>query len=84
METQSVSVATEFEAFAAEQVANGRFADAREVLEAAKAALVREAEDDDLDVEYVRQAVQEGMDSGVAEGDVFARLRAKYNLPSSR
>ena len=84
MGTQSVSVATEFEAFAAEQVANGRFADAREVLEAAKAALVREAEDDDLDVEYVRQAVQEGMDSGVAEGDVFARLRAKYNLPSSR
>ena len=84
MGTQSVSVATEFEAFAAEQVANGRFADAREVLEAAKAALVREAEDDDLDVEYVRQAVQEGMESGVAEGDVFARLRAKYNLPSSR
>jgi len=84
MPTEGASVAAEFEGFAAEQVKSGRFVDAREVLEAAKAALAREAEDDDLDVEYLRQAIQEGIDSGVAEGDVFGRLRAKYNLPSRR
>ncbi len=81
MAIQAVDASAEFASFASEQVKSGRYADMLEVLEAAKAALAREAEDDDLDAEYVRQAVEEGMASGIAEGDVFARLRAKYNLP---
>jgi len=81
MATRSASLSAEFEEFAAEQVKSGRYADAREVLEAAKGALAREAADDDLDIEYVRQAIEEGDASGIYEGDVFADLRAKYNLP---
>jgi putative addiction module CopG family antidote len=80
MAAQSVGVSAEFEEFAAEQVSSGRYADVREVFEAAKAALAREAADDDLDVEYVRQAVEEGMASGIYEGDVFADIRTKLNL----
>jgi putative addiction module CopG family antidote len=83
MATRSFGVTAEFEEFVAEQVKSGRFADAREVLEAAKAALAREATDDDLDVEYVRQAIEEGEASGIYEGDVFADIRKKYGLTSS-
>jgi len=82
MPTETFSVIAEFQEFAAEQVKSGRFTDARAVFEALKAALERENADDDLDVEYVRQAVEEGMASGVAEGDVIGRLRQKYNLPA--
>ena len=81
MAVQSVGLSAEFEEFASEQVRSGRYADVRAVFEAAKAALAREAADDDLDVEYVRQAVEEGIASGTYKGDVFADIRAELNLP---
>lgn len=82
MATETTSP-TQFEAFVAEKVRSGRYSSAAEVYEAARTALLREEADDDLDVEYVRQAIAEGEASGIAEGDVFARIRAKYGLPSN-
>ena len=29
----------------------------------------------------LRSAISHGMDSGIAEGDVFLRIREKFNLP---
>ncbi|WP_263380518.1 ribbon-helix-helix domain-containing protein [Granulicella paludicola] len=81
MATRSISpAAAEFEQFAAEQVASGEFSNAREVLEAAKAALARQKRYQEK-LADLKQAIQEGMESGVAEGDVFARVREKAGLP---
>jgi putative addiction module CopG family antidote len=75
MATQSISpAAAEFEQFAAEQVASGEFSSAREVLEAAKAALARQKRYQEK-LADLKQAIQEGIDSGVYEGDAFADVR---------
>jgi hypothetical protein len=50
------------------------------VLEAAKAALARQRYYEEK-LAYLREAIQEGVDSGVAEGDVLARVRARAGLP---
>ena len=80
MAAQGMKVAVEFEAFAAEMVSRGRFGDEREVLEAAKAALARQERYEEK-LAFLRQAVADGVASGVAEGDVFARVRERAGLP---
>jgi putative addiction module CopG family antidote len=80
MLTESTNVSAEFQEFAAEQVKSGRYATAREVFDAVKLALAREKSYQER-LAYLRQAIQEGMDSGIAEGDVFARARARAGLP---
>jgi hypothetical protein len=82
MATETNTLTADFEAFVAEQVKSGRYETPGAVYEAAKGALLREEADDDLDVEYVRAAIAEAEVSGIYEGDVFADLRKKYNLPS--
>jgi putative addiction module CopG family antidote len=79
MPTEIASVSAEFQEFAAEQVKSGRYATAREVFDAVKAALAREKRYQEK-LAYLRQAIQEGMESGIAEGDVFARVRARAGL----
>jgi hypothetical protein len=37
----------------------------------------RDPEEDEIKLEYLRLAIQQGIDSGVAEGDPFARLRER-------
>ena len=80
MPAETLSPKADFEEFAAEQVKSGRYANAREVLDAAKAALAREKVYQEK-LAYLREAIQEGIDSGVAEGDVFARVRERVGLP---
>jgi putative addiction module CopG family antidote len=80
MPAETVSPKADFEEFAAEQVKSGRYANAREVLDAAKAALARQKRYEEK-LAYLKQAIQEGIDSGVAEGDVFARVRERAGLP---
>ena len=81
MPTDTVSVATEFAEFATELVKSGRYESAREVLEAAKAALAREKGYREK-LAFLKHAVEEGIASGIAEGDVFARVRERAGLPS--
>ena len=80
MALETGSPTAEFELFVADRLKTGRYANAAEVYEAAKAALLRDESDDDLNVDYLRRAIEEGEESGVYEGDVFADLRNKYRL----
>jgi len=81
MATQSLSLTTEFEEFAAELVKSGRYANGNEVLRAAMAALMREECDDEAKEAFLVEAIEEGEASGIAEGDVFARVREHAGLP---
>jgi Arc/MetJ-type ribon-helix-helix transcriptional regulator len=79
MPTKGADVATEFADYAAELVKNGRYESARDVLDGAKAALARE-ERYRAQVADLKQAIAEGDASGIAEGDIFARVRERARL----
>jgi putative addiction module CopG family antidote len=83
MPAETVSPKADFEEFAAEQVKSGRYANAREVLDAAKAALARQKRYEEK-LAYLKQAIQEGIDSGVYEGDAFADVRRAMGWESKR
>jgi putative addiction module CopG family antidote len=76
-----LSLTTEFEEFAAELVKSGRYANGNEVLRAAMNALMREECDDEAKEAFLVEAIEEGEASGIAEGDVFARVRERAGLP---
>jgi len=80
MAAQTVDPSAEFEVFAAEQVKSGRFANAHEVLEATKSALLRQEIEENLDLEFLNRAIDEGDASGIYEGDAIADIREKYGL----
>jgi len=83
MPAETVSPKADFEEFAAEQVKSGRYANAAEVLDAAKAALARQKRYEEK-LAYLKQAIQEGIDSGVYEGDAFADVRRAMGWESRR
>jgi putative addiction module CopG family antidote len=86
MATETPTLASEFEDFAAPLVQSGRYASAKEVLHAAMDALVRSELDDQAFDKACERAAEEGEASGIAEGDVIARLREKhgFGVPVSR
>ena len=69
-----------FDELAQRLVASGRFNSPSEVLEAAIDALEREECDEEAKELYLEQALDAGFSSGVAEGDVFARVRSQLGL----
>jgi len=81
MATQSLSFTAEYEAFVVARVENGRYENTSEVLHAAMDALRREEGEDEAKLAFLVQAVEEGEASGIAEGDVFARVRERAGLP---
>jgi len=86
MATQGIPLSAEFDEFAAPLVASGRYANAAEVLHAAMDALLRAEVDEEAYNQACVRAAEEGEASGIAEGDVIARLRAKhgFSTPLSR
>jgi antitoxin ParD1/3/4 len=76
-----MSLTSEFEEFATELVKSGRYANEAEVLRAAMTALRREECDDAAKEAFLIEAIEEGEASGIAEGDVFARVRERAGLP---
>jgi putative addiction module CopG family antidote len=70
----------EFEAFIAERVQSGRYENRGQVLVALKGALEREERYREK-LAGLKLAIEEGEASGIAEGDVFARVRARAGLP---
>jgi len=83
MATQSIRLPPEFEKFAAYFVKSGRYPDATEVLYAAMFALFKTECAEAYDQACVELA-EEGEASGLAEGDPFERIRAKYGFKSRR
>jgi putative addiction module CopG family antidote len=76
-----MSLTTEFEEFATELVKRGRYANGEEVLRAAMTALRLEECEDAAKEVFLIEAIEEGEASGIAEGDVFARVRERAGLP---
>ena len=80
MPTRNVNLTDELDRFGPAKVESGRYENASEVVRAALRTLEREEQQYELKLRALRAAVDEGDASGIAEGNVFARLREKLDL----
>jgi antitoxin ParD1/3/4 len=80
MPTRNVNLTREMDRFVARSVKSGRYANASEVMRSALRLLEREEREYEEKLAALRTAIQEGLDSGVAEPGVFERIREKYGL----
>jgi len=78
--TPDKTLSTEFEAFAEPFVASGRYANSTDVLHAAMEAFLRAEITQQAYDKACEEAAEEGERSGIAEGDVMARLREEFGL----
>ena len=84
MPTRNVNLTAELDHFVLTRVKSGRYENASEVIRAALRTLEREEQQHEAKLAALRAAIDEGDTSGVAEGDVFARVRRKLGLPGKR
>jgi antitoxin ParD1/3/4 len=86
MPTRNISLTPELDSFITAKIENGRYENASEVVRAALRGLEREEKEFDAKFAALLQAIDEGEASGIAEGDVFARIRAsrKSRQPAQR
>jgi antitoxin ParD1/3/4 len=83
MPTRNVNLTAELDRFVLEKVKRGRYENASEVVRAALRMLEREERQYEAKLAALRAAIDEGDASGVAEGDVFARVRGALNLSTT-
>jgi antitoxin ParD1/3/4 len=86
MPTRNVNLTPELDDFISAKIESGRYENASEVVRAALRELEREEKEYDLKMAALTLALEEGLASGVAEGDVFEEvLRDIQNgkIPSS-
>jgi antitoxin ParD1/3/4 len=81
MPTRNVNLTEELDRFVHKKVKSGRYENASEVVRAALRSLEREEQQHDARIAALRAAMDEGDASGIADGDVFARVRGKLKLP---
>ena len=84
MPTRNVNLTVELDNFISTNISSGRYDNASEVVRAALRSLERDEAIYQAKLTALRAAIAEGDASGIAEGDVFARVRKSLNLPSSR
>jgi antitoxin ParD1/3/4 len=77
MPTRNVNLTDELDQFILDKVKNGRYENASEVVRAALRSLERDEREYEEKLAALRAALAEGDASGIAEGDVFARIRAE-------
>jgi antitoxin ParD1/3/4 len=82
--TRNVNLTDELDRFVLSKVESGRYENASEVVRAALRTLEREEQQYELKLAALRAAVDEGDASGIAEGNVFAKLREKLDLAPPR
>jgi antitoxin ParD1/3/4 len=80
MPTRNVSLTEELDRFIVSRVETGRYENASEVVRAGLRALEMDEQEHEEKMAWLRQALDEGLASGVARGDVFARVRRKVGL----
>lgn len=80
MPTRNVSLTEKLDRFVIKNVESGRYENASEVVRAALRSLEREEQQYEAKLAAVRKAVDEGDASGIATGDVFARVRKKLGI----
>jgi antitoxin ParD1/3/4 len=83
MPTRNVNLTDELDRFVAKKVKTGRYENASEVVRAGLRTLEREEQQYEAKLAALRAAIDEGDASGVAEGDVFGRVRKALKLPAS-
>ena len=83
MPTRNVNLTDELDRFVLEKVESGRYENASEVVRAALRTLEREEQQYEAKLAALRATIDEGDASGIAEGDVFARVRETLNLPTT-
>ncbi|HEY5381983.1 MAG TPA: type II toxin-antitoxin system ParD family antitoxin [Acidobacteriaceae bacterium] len=81
MAVRDIRLTDEQEAFVSAQVKSGHYADADEVIRAALETLERAEVEDEMKAKALDEAIAAGFASGVAKGDVFARVRERAGLP---
>jgi antitoxin ParD1/3/4 len=84
MPTRNVNLTDELDRFVRTKVESGRYENASEVVRAALRTLERDEQEFEAKLAKVRAAIDEGDASGVARGDVFARVRKTLKVPSTR
>ena len=84
MPTRNVNLTDELDRFVLNKIKTGRYENASEVVRAALRTLEREEQEHAAKLTALRSAIDEGDASGVAAGDVFARVRKTLKLPSTR
>ena len=84
MPTRNVNLTQELDRFVLARVASGRFENASEVVRAGLRTLEREERQYEARLAALRAAIDEGDASGIAEGNVFGRVRKALKLPVSR
>lgn len=83
MPTRNVNLTDELDRFVLKKVKSGRYENASEVVRAGLRTLEREEQQYEAKVAALRTAIDEGDASGVAKGNVFARVRKTLNLPTT-
>ena len=83
MPTRNVNLTEELDRFVLEKVESGRYENASEVVRAALRTLEREEQQYEAKLATLRAAIDEGDASGVAQGNVFGRVRKTLKLPRS-
>ena len=81
MPTRNVNLTDELDRFVAKKVKTGRYENASEVVRAGLRTLEREEQRYEAKLAALRSAIDEGDKSGIAQGDVFARVRKSLKLP---
>ena len=85
MPTRNVNLTGQLDRFVMAKVKSGRYENASEVVRAALRALERDEREHAAKIAALRKAVDDGDASGVAPGDVFARVRKSLRLrPAER
>jgi len=84
MPTRNVNLTDELDAFVNSRIKSGRYESASEVIRAALRTLERDEREYEEKIAALRRAIDEGLASGVATGDVFERVRRKYKLRKVR
>jgi antitoxin ParD1/3/4 len=82
--TRNVNLTDELDRFVLAKVESGRYENASEVVRAALRTLEREEQQYEAKLTALRAAIDEGDASGIAEGNVLARVREKLALPTPR
>jgi antitoxin ParD1/3/4 len=83
MPTRNVNLTSELDRFVAKKIRTGRYENASEVVRAGLRTLEREEQEYEAKLATLRAAIDEGLASGIAKGDVFRRLRKRLKLPAS-
>ncbi len=83
MPTRNVNLTDALDRFVLKKVRSGRYENASEVVRAALRTLEREEREYEAKLAALRTAIDEGDASGVAEGNVFSRVRDTLNLPTT-